>query len=260
MLKRFVALLLALTALLPFERSIAGSDDDMAWLAVSEAERVRRIRDLIRAGNPRFFYSPSHLAEGRPYCSRLMTDLLRGIGVQPIEPVTILLEPSVTPLDTKNWVPLSDIKRVPGSRRLDPSFSKAIERCATENAGNLGRFYQFDVGSPPYRVYRLSRSINPVPDAELVYWSEYSPESHEGRKGYTWVDLKDCTEVFGTSATTFSDRLLEDFRGQLGALTLYDGRVVTWDVSRGSLAEAIVLNRKAVDTGFMHAACMWKIE
>lgn len=88
----------------------------------------------------------------------------------------------------------------------------------------------------------------------------YSQEWHEGRKGYTWVDLNDCTEVFGTSATTLSDRLLKDFRGQLGALTLYEGRVVTWDVSRGSLAEATVLDRNAEDTRFTHAACMWKIE
>lgn len=262
MLRPSFALLLALTALLPFERSLAASDDDMAWLAVSEAERVRRVRELIRAGKPRFAWpdSPSRLAEGRPYCTRLMTDFLSGVGVQPIEPVTILLERSVTPLDTKNWVPLSAIKRVPGTRRLDPSFSKAIERCATADAGNFDRFYQLDVGAPPYRIYRLSRSINPMPDAELVYWSEYSPKWPEGRDGYTWVDLNACTEVLGSSIVTSSDRLLNDFRGQLGALTLYEGRVVAWDVSRGFLAKATVLDRGAKDTRFMHALCTWKLE
>lgn len=262
MLRPFFALLLALTALLPLERSLAGPDDDMAWLAVSEAERVRRVRDLIRTGNPRFAWpdSPSRLAEGRPYCERLMTDFLRGVGFNPIEPVAILLESSES-RDAQNWVPLSAIKRASGAR-LHASFSKAIERCSADDSATPDRFYEFNefTGAPPYRVYRLSPLINPVPDAELVYWSEYIPRLGAGRKGYTWVNLNICGEVFGRTAMTEALSLAADFRGQLGALTLYEGRVVTWDVSRGFLVQAIVLDRRAKDAGFMHALCTWKLE
>lgn len=226
----------------------------------TEAQRLEAIRNLISQEKSRRLVGD---ADGKPQstaavCERMLDDLLSRKGFKAIEPVAVL--DFEYPLSS---VVLSQAQEQKNARiaaeRLGPSLTKSLQRCAADGRGDALKFDGFfsSTGAPPFRAYVLPKNVNPFPGSKLVYWSEYEEKTGLGRKGYTWVNLDICERTGGTPSLTDSLRLKKDPQGQRSSLTLYQEKVVSWDIAKGFLFSAHVVLPNPKRGMDFQAICSW---
>lgn len=232
----------------------------------SEAQRLEQVRRLIKSElNPRpadlndKYRQPGSTA---PTCSAMLQDLMAG-KFKAIEPVQIRTredtsdtgkgESPITQPDALRGFP----KRTTEKLRFcaGPEQEKKIQ--GVEDRFFLG--FDFFAGSPPYRVYRLSKTVNPYLDSDFVYWA--SPNPNPGYSGwrYTWVNLDICKTVFGTSTSYSTAQEKERPGGNAQAIAIYGGKFTYVEAHKQSnlLIESFEPNSFHANTGGVSQICRW---
>lgn len=201
----------------------------------TEAQRLQTVRTLVGQEKSRRLQPASNdkPKSTAAFCEAMLDDLLNNKGFKAIEPVAVL------DFEYPVWdIALAEAERRERKRiaakQLGPILTKSLRRCAHDGRGDAVKFFGFHAvaGAPPYLAYVLPNSVNPFPESKLVYWSEYLEKLGTGRKGYSWVNLDICEHTNGTSSLSDSLQLRDDPKGQVAALTLYQGKLVSWEVSR----------------------------
>lgn len=234
----------------------------------TEAQRLERVRTIISQEKSRRLKERQYLQVNStaPSCEVMLDDLLSNRGFEPLEPVAVFNHnyPLRSPF-LEERLPLEEEQQAQAAEEKMGSFlANSLQKCAKvqaegdeERARTLFNAFNYAAGAPPFRVYQLPEGVNPFPESKLIYWSEYLRESNKGRKGYSWVDLDSCEHTWGISGLTDSSSLEKDPHGQVGVLTVYEGRLVSWVVSRGFRFEAGYYDYYYPGNVKAGASCAW---
>ncbi|MCL1481103.1 MULTISPECIES: hypothetical protein [unclassified Marinobacter] len=228
----------------------------------TEAQRLDAVRILISQEKSRRLGGGP---DGKPkssaaFCERMLDDLLNHKDFKAIEPVAVL------DFDYPIWnLDLPKTQRQKNERiaakKLGPTLNNNLQHCAVdEGANHAWKFFGFNgsAGAPPFRVYVLPERVNPFPESQLVYWSEYVEKTGSGRKGYSWVNLDICAHTNGISVWTDSMKLRNDYQGQQSALTSYQGKLVAWDMTRNVFFGAEQIEPKRETQMKSKTFCLWE--
>lgn len=226
----------------------------------TEAQRLEAVRTLISQEKSRRLVGD---ADGKPkstaaFCERMLDDLLNHKGFKAIEPVAVLdFEYPVWDFELPKTQRQKN-ERI-AAKKLGPTLNNNLQHCAVDERGDALKFFGFDssAGAPPFRVYVLPERVNPFPESQLVYWSEYVEKTGSGRKGYSWVNLDICEHTNGISSYTDSMNLKNDFQGQKSSLTVYQGKLVAWDVIRNQSFFAHQIEPKYETPMKSRISCHW---
>ena len=206
----------------------------------SEAQRLAQVRRLVKAElNPRpadsndKYRQPGTTA---PTCSVMLQDLIAG-KFKAIEPVQIRRQYDPTVFEqTQNSKKVQELRGFPKANTEKLRFCAGPEQ-EKKIQGVEDRFFlgfDFLSGLPPYRIYRLPRSVNPYQDSHFLYWSVYDKEIGKGSP-YVWVNLDTCKPVLGPLGNSFGTPSGNGTTG-IGAesIALYGGKFTYLVAKAGS--------------------------
>lgn len=236
----------------------------------TEAQQLEAIRSLIREEKSMRLEGHSQGIPGSnaPFCKKMLTDLLANKGFKAIEPVAILnheypvLSPDQGPVQRSEWLvkKLMDI----ADKQLGKTLVEGLNQCATaeahgdeRRARNLFTAFSDWAGAPPYRVYVLPKKLNPFPDNQLIYLSEFVAETGLGKESYSWVNLKVCEHGYVIGQSTSSTRVKRNTQDLKTALTFYQGNLVAWDMNRNFAFSADLIKQKFKTPKKSQIVCRW---
>jgi hypothetical protein len=233
----------------------------------TEAQRLERVRTIISQEKSRRLKGYQYRQENStaPSCEVMLDDLLNNRGFEPVEPVAVLNHnyPLRSPFLEEKLSPEEEQQAQAAEDKMRPFLTKSLQQCAKAEADGderraraLFNAFNYAAGVPPFRVYLLPEKINPFPDSNLMYWSEYAKKTGKGGEGYSWVNLKDCEHTWGVRDLS-SLGVKSDPKGQVAALTNYRDKLVVWVVSRGFRFEAQHYEPNYQDKVKAGTTCAW---